>query len=105
MRSRIRFRRRERPRRCPGGVATDASEATPEHEEGVAHRLAHQWAAVRRQEREHEHERSAIAAGPSNFRRGEVPWGLDLAAAWSWRLLVIAAAAGWSVSWSLASSR
>jgi predicted PurR-regulated permease PerM len=34
-----------------------------------------------------------IAAGPSNFRRGEVPYGVDLAAAWSWRLLVIAAAA------------
>ena len=34
-----------------------------------------------------------IAAGTSNFSRAEVPYGVDLAAAWSWRLLVIAAAA------------
>ena len=34
-----------------------------------------------------------IAAGSSNFRRAEVPYGVDLAAAWSWRLLIIAAAA------------
>src|SRR4051812_50214434 len=33
-----------------------------------------------------------IAAGTSNFSRAEVPYGVDLAAAWSWRLLVIAAA-------------
>jgi predicted PurR-regulated permease PerM len=70
----------------------DASEA-PEHKEGVASRLAHQWAAMRRLEREHEHEPVVIAAGASNFRRAEVPYGVDLAAAWSWRLLIIAAAA------------
>ena len=58
----------------------------------MAARLAHQWAAMRRQERR-EPEPVVIAAGPSNFRRGEVPYGVDLAAAWSWRLLVIAAAA------------
>ena len=34
-----------------------------------------------------------IAAGTSNFSRAEVPYGVDLAAAWSWRLLVIAGAA------------
>ncbi|MBS43413.1 MAG: AI-2E family transporter [Nocardioides sp.] len=33
-----------------------------------------------------------IRSGPSNFSRAQVPWGLDLAAAWGWRLLVIAAA-------------
>ena len=59
--------------------------------EGVASRLAHQWAAMRRQEREPEP--VEIAAGTSNFSRAEVPYGVDLAAAWSWRLLVIAAAA------------
>ena len=61
------------------------------HREGVAARLAHQWAAMRRHEREPEP--VEIAAGTSNFNRAEVPYGVDLAAAWSWRLLVIAAAA------------
>ena len=34
----------------------------------------------------------SISPGESNFRRAEVPHGVDLAAAWSWRLLVIVAA-------------
>ncbi len=33
-----------------------------------------------------------MAPGVSNFSRAQVPWGLDLAAAWSWRFLVIAVA-------------
>ena len=33
-----------------------------------------------------------IAAGPSNFARAQVPYGVDLAAAWSWRFVVIVAA-------------
>ena len=37
-------------------------------------------------------EPAPIATGPSNFSRAQVPWGLDLAAAWAWRLLVIAGA-------------
>jgi predicted PurR-regulated permease PerM len=57
----------------------------------VAARLAQQWAAIRRHERQHEP--IEIAAGTSNFSRAEVPYGVDLAAAWSWRLLVIAGAA------------
>ena len=61
------------------------------HREGVAARLAQQWAAMRRHEREPEP--VEIAAGTSNFSRAEVPYGVDLAAAWSWRLLVIAGAA------------
>jgi predicted PurR-regulated permease PerM len=71
----------------------DVEEEAPEHKESVASRLAHQWAAMRRQEREHELAPVEIAAGTSNFSRAEVPYGVDLAAAWSWRLLVIAAAA------------
>ena len=77
----------------PPRVATSVTDEAPDHEEGVASRLAHQWAAMRRQEREHEHDPLEIAAGASNFRHAEVPYGVDLAAAWSWRLLVIAAAA------------
>ena len=71
----------------------DVEEGAPDHKESVASRLAHQWAAMRRQEREHGLEPIEIAAGTSNFSRAEVPYGVDLAAAWSWRLLVIAAAA------------
>ena len=35
---------------------------------------------------------SRISAGPSNFARAQVPYGVDLAAAWSWRFVVIVAA-------------
>ena len=73
---------------APGG-RDDAAER--EHREGVAARLAHQWAAMRRLEREPQP--IEIEAGASNFSRAEVPYGVDLAAAWSWRLLVIAGAA------------
>ncbi len=34
----------------------------------------------------------SISPGQSNFRRAEVPYGVDLAAAWSWRFVVIVAA-------------
>ncbi len=34
----------------------------------------------------------SIRAGVSNFSRAEVPYGVDLAAAWSWRFVVIVAA-------------
>ena len=44
--------------------------------------------------------RSRSPAGRSNFSRAQVPWGLDLAAAWAWRLLVIAAA-GYVIFWLL----
>jgi len=71
-------------------AAHDESAEQRAHREGVASRLAHQWATMRRQEREPEP--VEIAAGASNFSRAEVPYGVDLAAAWSWRLLVIAGA-------------
>jgi predicted PurR-regulated permease PerM len=61
--------------------------------ERLTERIAHQWhqlAALRRTERHAEPE--PVVAGPSNFSRAHVPWGVDLAAAWAWRLLVIAAA-------------
>ncbi len=34
-----------------------------------------------------------VVGGTSNFSRAQVPWGYDLAAAWSWRFLAICAAA------------
>ena len=35
-----------------------------------------------------------VAGGTSNFTRAQVPYGVDLAAAWSWRFLVIIGAVG-----------
>jgi len=60
-------------------------------DDGLAQRLAAQWAQIREEQRRPEPE--PIEAGPSNFTRAQVPWGLDLAAAWSWRLLIIGGAA------------
>ena len=65
--------------------------AAPAGHAGVASRLAHQWTAMRRTERHPAPPRApAPAAHPG---RPQVPYGVDLAAAWSWRLLVIAGAA------------
>jgi predicted PurR-regulated permease PerM len=58
-------------------------------EEGIAQRLAHQWAQIRDVRRA---EPEPITTGPSNFTRAQVPWGVDLAAAWAWRFLVIVVA-------------
>ncbi len=41
-----------------------------------------------------------VPAGPSNFSPAQVPYGVDLAAAWSWRFLVIIGATG-IVLWML----
>ncbi|GEP34951.1 AI-2E family transporter [Nocardioides szechwanensis] len=59
------------------------------HLEPITQRLAHQWSAMREERRS---EPPVIVSGPSNFNRAQVPWGLDLAAAWGWRFLVIVAA-------------
>ncbi|MGI9156356.1 MAG: AI-2E family transporter [Marmoricola sp.] len=53
-------------------------------------RLSAQW-------QEHRARRAGALApeletGQSNFSRAQVPWGFDLAAAWSWRLLVVGVA-------------
>lgn len=55
-------------------------------EERLTDRFVQQWAQVRAERRAAP---PAIATGPSNFSRAQVPWGLDLAAAWSWRLSII----------------
>lgn len=70
--------------------ASGARAAAAQHER-VAARLAHQWNAMRRADRPPQP--VEIPAGTSNFSRAEVPYGVDLAAAWSWRMLVIAGAA------------
>jgi predicted PurR-regulated permease PerM len=66
-----------------------------EDDESFAHRLAHQWSMIREERR---HEPEPVVAGRSNFSRAQVPWGVDVAAAWSWRFLVIGAA-GFAILW------
>src|SRR4051812_50007790 len=61
---------------------------SPETEEGIAARLAHQWAVGRDVRRA---QPAPVTGGTSNFSRAQVPWGVDLAAAWSWRFLGVAA--------------
>lgn len=69
-----------------------------EVEDGLADRLtqqlAAQWALMRAERRAERAQPAPITGGQSNLARAEVPWGLDLAAAWAWRFLVITAAAG-----------
>ena len=83
---RLRARRRER------------SEAR--FAERFSAQFAQQWSQVR-SERRHDSQEPTLEAGPSNFSRAQVPYGVDLAAAWSWRFLVIIAA-GYVVVWALA---
>ncbi|SDS51062.1 Predicted PurR-regulated permease PerM [Nocardioides scoriae] len=54
-------------------------------------RIAQQWAEVRATRRSMDAE-PRITGGVSNFSRAKVPYGVDLAAAWGWRFLVICAA-------------
>jgi len=63
-----------------------------EDEEGIAQRLAHQWTQLREERRVQEASPVPVTSGRSNFSRAQVPWGLDLTAAWAWRFLVIVAA-------------
>ncbi|HEU5035393.1 MAG TPA: AI-2E family transporter [Nocardioides sp.] len=58
--------------------------------EGIAARLAQQW-ATRRDERGPAP--VPIVVDRSSPAQRHVPWGVDLAASWAWRFLVIAAAA------------
>ncbi|MEZ0578378.1 AI-2E family transporter [Nocardioides sp. MH1] len=67
----------------------EAGDHDDESVESVLQRFAHQWALAREERRGGP---APILTGPSRTGRAEVPWGLDLAAAWSWRLLLIGAA-------------
>lgn len=59
-----------------------------EDDDRLSERIVAQWAQVRAERRA----QPAFATGPSNFSRAQVPWGLDVAAAWGWRLIVIVVA-------------
>ena len=67
-----------------------------EEDDKLPERIVAQWAQMRAERRAE----PVITTGPSNFSRAQVPWGLDLAAAWSWRLIVITVA-GLGVLWTL----
>src|SRR5262245_39823292 len=60
-------------------------------EEHVRARIAQQWAEVRAARRPLGGA-PEISGGPSNLRPAQVPYGMDLAAAWSWRFIVVSAA-------------
>ena len=77
-------------------------ESEAEAEARLTARFAAQWAAIRDRDRgQVQPVPVPVTAGRSNFNRAHVPWGVDLAAAWSWRFLVIAAAA-YVVLWLVA---
>lgn len=59
--------------------------------ERFGQQVAQQWASLRSGGRQELATFTPVASGRSNFTRAQVPWGLDLAAAWSWRSLVIIA--------------
>lgn len=59
-------------------------------DERFAERFAQQWSALRAERRPEPP--VSIGAGDSNYAPAQVPYGVDLAAAWSWRFLVVVAA-------------
>lgn len=72
-----------------------------ESEERITARLAaqvtQQWSEGRAARQASQ---PVIDAGPSNFSKAKVPYGVDLAAAWSWRFIVISIAV-LAVLWTL----
>lgn len=86
--------------RISGGLGKFRDRQRRRSEDRFAERFAAQRTQVRADRRQAVAEPS-IEPGPSNFRRAQVPWGVDLVAAWSWRFLVIVAA-GYAVVWTLA---
>jgi predicted PurR-regulated permease PerM len=72
--------------------------ADPDTDDGsgerLTERIAHQWHHLSqiRSERRSAPAPQPVVSGTSNFSSAHVPWGVDLAAAWAWRFLVIAAA-------------
>jgi predicted PurR-regulated permease PerM len=78
---------------------SESDETDERRTERLTHLLSQQWSHLRSERRS---DVEPFRTGPSNFSRAQVPWGLDLAAAWSWRLLIIAAATlafGWVLAY------
>jgi predicted PurR-regulated permease PerM len=65
-----------------------------EHESSeLRERIAQQWSEVRAARRAMAAQ-PEITGGPSNLKPAQVPYGMDLAAAWSWRFVVVCLAGG-----------
>ncbi|WP_426241800.1 AI-2E family transporter [Nocardioides sp. LHG3406-4] len=80
----------EEPRfRLPGRAPRPARSDDDRLADRLTQQLTSQLALLRAERRSRP---APIATGPSNYSRAQVPWGLDLAAAWGWRFLVIAGA-------------
>jgi len=75
-----------------------AAKAESESSE-LRERIAQQWAEARAA-RQAADSAPEIAGGPSNLKPAHVPYGVDLAAAWAWRFLVISIA-GLTILWLL----
>ena len=91
-RARLRLPRRGLRGPWRAGLDSRGPEDEERFGERLTQQLANQWALIRAADRRNEPEPAPVVAGRSNFSRAQVPWGVDLAAAWSWRMLVIAAA-------------
>jgi putative heme transporter len=90
---------RRDPRRLIGNYRARSRSREEASEEQLRVRIAQQWAEVRASRRAMDAE-PQIAGGPSNFKPAQVPYGVDLAASWAWRFLVISAA-GALILWLL----
>ena len=80
---------RESRQQAEEAAAEAEQEAEARLRARLLHQLSRQWEQVREVRRQ---EAPVIETGPSNFSRAQVPWAYDLAAAWAWRFIVIAAA-------------
>lgn len=78
-------------------VAERDARRLKETEDRLRERVAQQWAEGRAARQPHE---PVIEGGSSNFTRAQVPHGVDLAAAWAWRFVVITVA-GLMILWTL----
>ena len=95
MRDRLRLRGHDRDGAVEGDVrpGDDREEQTRRDRESreLRERIAAQWAEVRAARRAMD-ARPELVTGTSNFTRAQVPYGVDLAAAWGWRFVVICGA-------------
>ncbi len=78
-------------RRLPIISRRQRTDSEEEPEERLAARLAHQFTHLR-DERQAQLEMPVVVNAGAVPRPSGVPWGVDLAAAWAWRFLVIVAA-------------
>ncbi|HEX5985374.1 MAG TPA: AI-2E family transporter [Nocardioides sp.] len=78
--------------RMTAGLSRLRAAQRAKSDERFAERVAHQLQQLRAERAPEEPQPIVIDAGPSNFSRAQVPWAVDLAAAWAWRALVIGAA-------------